>query len=172
LENLISFFVHNPFILIIVVGLLYSMFFRKSPIEKRPGGRPTQSPSNRMPNFGGSPVFAPKPPQGGAPVHRDITGRATGFPPEESPQPVSLPRFDSPTYALPVQSETALRHAQETARPVQRQAPQARQAPKSGQAAAAQIDTKVALTPDDLARAVIWAEIIGQPRARRPYIRR
>ena len=44
MEQLISFVTHNFFVVIIVVGLIYQLFFRKSPLERQ---------RNRMPDFGG-----------------------------------------------------------------------------------------------------------------------
>lgn len=178
MEKLIAFFVQNPFILIIIVGLLYSMFFRKSPLEKRPpgnrpGGRPGTG-SNRMPNFGGSPVFAPKPQQtdAGAPARRPEIGPSYGGLGDPAPQPadgpfppVEIPR--SPSYSLQEQERT------EPVRPEQpRVVPARTPAAAASYAAVAPTDGRAALSADDLRRAVVWAEIIGPPRAKRPYYRR
>lgn len=187
MEKLIAFITHNPFILIIIVGLLYSMFFRKSPIEKPPGNRPGQRPGsgpNRMPNFGGSPVFAPNP-------HRTDTGMPDRQPAprpsfggldDPAPQPAEGPFMHVPAPATSFEAPRApsysLQERTEPAKPEQPRAVPARarltpQAPAELSSVHAPTDgTRVALSADELKRAVVWAEIIGPPRAKRPYYRR
>ena len=171
MEKLISFFTHNPFILIIIVGLLYSMFFRKSPIEKppnRPGSRPGNGP-NRMPNFGGSPVFAPKQQSGmDDPAPQPVFAEGPILQAPAPASPFEMPR--TPSYSLQERTEPSRR---EEARPAPARARWTPQAPEETIVAHAASDRgRIALTPDDLTRAVVWAEVLGPPRAKRPYNRR
>lgn len=186
MEQLISFFMDNPFILFIIIGLLYTMFFRKSPIEKPPGQRQGQGPrqgqrppgqhTNRMPDFGGTPVFAPKPrptsmrreppaaepdygslfePTPQAAMPQDVWKQTPARTPQAtapSAPVVTLPTRPEPTYAA-VTSRADLRPAY------------------AATTSSNQAGTQAALSPDDLAQAVVWAEILGPPRAKRPYRR-
>ncbi len=183
MEKLIAFITHNPFILIIIVGLLYSMFFRKSPIEKPPGQRPGNGP-NRMPNFGGSPVFAPKPQrtETGTPARQPEIRPSFGGLADSAPQPAEDPYMQVPVPAMPDETPLAPSYSlQERTEPVRPEQPRtvsarSRQTPQATAASYAVLTptdgNRANLTSDDLKRAVVWAEIIGPPRAKRPYYRR
>ncbi len=173
MEQLLDFIFSNFYFVLILIGLFYTMFFRKSPLEKpenRPGSRPANRPNRpgragRMPDFGGSPVFPPKPAR-----TREQT------PPEiEQPLPVERrePRAEYgepvpiPEYTLPDEPEpqTGLVQAADLSSRTDRRVQPSAASPaveKSGGGT---------FTRDELTRAVVWAEIIGPPRARRPYRR-
>lgn len=187
MEKLIAFITHNPFILIIIVGLLYSMFFRKSPIEKPPGNRPAGQPGtgpNRMPNFGGSPVFAPKPQRTdtGTTVRQPEIRPSFGGLDNSAPEPAEDPYRQVPVPAMPDEApRTPSYSLQERTEPVRPEQPRtvparSRQTPQTAAASYAALTptdgNRANLTSDDLKRAVVWAEIIGPPRAKRPYYRR
>ena len=187
MEQLISFFTHNPFILIIIAGLLYSMFFRKSPIEKPPGNRPANpaNPANRpatgrMPNFGGSQVFPPKQPhQAGEPARQSAPRPDYGGMPAPAPQPMYGEGPILPMPAMPAASQASpykLRQQAQSAKPEEPRPAVSRHRsavqPSANTAVAKSAGSGTALSPNDLAQAVIWAEIIGPPRAKRPYFRR
>ncbi|MFC5467104.1 hypothetical protein ACFPPD_00105 [Cohnella suwonensis] len=149
MEQLISFVAHNFYFVIIVVGVIYSMFFRKSPLERKP---------NRMPDFGGA--GRPAPQRQRPPAQRPEQTQASRPPaPREQPRPAAAPaRADVPlSQAASVAAVVAPQGPQT--------APQARRAqPRSPAAASSGV-----LSRQDLKRAIVWAEIVGPPRARKPY---
>ncbi|WP_372662898.1 hypothetical protein [Cohnella sp.] len=138
MEQLITFIMDNFFIVVVAVGIIYSLFFRKSPLERNP---------NRMPDFG----------EGGRPGQtapdRQIPPPASIEQPPwmETRQQEGMPaKRNSPIYApAGAQEKAILQRSQQS---------------KTGFGAEA-------LSRDDLSRAVVWAEILGPPRARRPYRR-
>lgn len=147
MEQLISFAMKNFFIVIVIVGIVYQLFFRKSPLEK---------PRNRMPDFGGGHQRPPgSPPQKGVPMR---------IPPakQEQPRPIPQPivveeRVEEKAYAAEPPISPVPRKLRE-ATPVD---PAVATAPQPTQS----------LSREELARAVMWAEILGPPRARRPHRR-
>ncbi|MBW5444887.1 hypothetical protein GE107_02260 [Cohnella sp. CFH 77786] len=223
MEELISFLLKNFYIVIIIVGLIYTMFIRKSPLEKPPANRPASRPGNRMPDFGGSPMFPPKPrSEDGRPADR------RGAQPVERREPRSVERTDprpefreagrpgesketrpdyrvgrpveygdpQPEYGAPSRkSENTNPQPEygEPARPIHRlpaaesdSSAAAGKPSRQGTAAAGLASTaglaavpspaltvidegSDVLTREDLTRAIVWAEILGPPRSRRPF---
>lgn len=185
MEKLIAFVTQNPFILIIIVGLLYSMFFRKSPIEKQPGQRPGSKPGNgpnRMPNFGGSPVFAPKTQRTdvGTPARQPEIRPSFGGLEDSAPQPGGNPYMHVPEPTSSIETPRApsysLQERSDPARPERHRAAPARvslvESAETSHALAVSDGINAGFTSDDFRQAVVWAEIIGPPRAKRPYNRR
>jgi hypothetical protein len=155
-EQVISFLMKNLGIVIIVVGVIYTLFFRKSPLERPP---------NRMPDFGGGGQQRPGQTGGSRPPvaePRSPAPQRSAPPPAPRQQPARIetrqadPKSDQ-------QRPMVLGHAgmDETAL-TRRQRPVV--------PANTRMD-KAVLTRDDLSRAVMWAEILGPPRARRPHRR-
>lgn len=162
MEELISFLLKNFYVVIVIVGLIYSMFFRKSPLEKPPANRPNPRPVNRMPDFGGSPAFPPKPRRAEEPIPVEKPRPSV----QEEPRPQRQTVYRSPEAAAPVSAEPARdRRALEPA-------PAPTPAPALVAAPAMQAEeTQDSRIREDMARAVVWAEILGPPRARRPFRR-
>jgi hypothetical protein len=173
LEQLISFLMSHLGIVIFAVGIIYALFFRKSPLERPP---------NRMPDFGGGGQRRPGQQEGSGtparPASRPVPAE-TQYPTPQSSAPPSASR------PLPERLETR----QLEPKPLQQRPvvivhpvadeevitrrlpiPQARAGSTQFKAAAKRQGTAV-LSRDDLSRAVIWAEILGPPRARRPHRR-
>jgi hypothetical protein len=203
-ERLISFLSHNFYFVIMIVGIIYTMFFRKSPLERPP---------NRMPDFGGEGFPRPR---------RPGETRAAGRPntrPEAEKLPSPRPAVPTETRRQPEWMDTRGPQPR-NAQPEQRQKPQHTETgwppPRVEQPAmsvpmtipelpderSSDIDRRVSqdprvsftepaqlsapprqtehtrethsptdLTQQDLTRAVMWAEILGPPRARRPHRR-
>lgn len=192
MERLIEFLLSNFYYVIIVIGLVYTMFFRKSPLERPPENRPaprpqnpqqrpTARPSDRMPDFGGAPMFPPKPrPAPAQPVERKGPPPVERRAPEverQGPAPVDRrePRPDiaipsQPVYRSPdpIREPSPGRSSDSADFPPIERAP-ASTAPSAAISAAALEDSAPRLSRDDLTRAIVWAEILGPPRARRPY---
>lgn len=164
MEKLISFITSNFYFVILIVGIIYSLFFRKSPLER---------PRNGMPDFGGG---------GGQ--------RRAGRPGGEAPAATPIPRAETPEARFPApqqQTPPPVRRQEQPVR-VQSHSAEPRKAaqpssivsqetvsrstvkPQSAPAAMNRLDV-AGLTRDDLSRAVVWAEILGPPRARRPHSR-
>jgi len=154
LEKLIQFLMSNFYFVIIVIGLVYSLFFRKSPLERKP--------PNRMPDFGGGGQL-PRPQR----------------PPGQAEQPMSRPQQPRPRPAEPAA-------AKQLARPAAIQPSDDYRSELMAQAIAGEPDAisrsadgadggrssgerPADLSGDDLTKAVMWAEILGPPRARRPH---
>lgn len=190
MERLIEFLLNNFYFVIVAVGLIYGMFFRKSPEE---GKRP-----NRMPDFGGGgdrkggPAQTP-PPRPRRPSEASGERRS-------APRPAARTELEEPRYGLPSKpeapapvrtAEPALASSPDVADPwgdaepvraaesgalerslaatrAAHTAPKA--APPDGSVYAAPA-ADLQPTRDDLARAIVWSEILGPPRARKPYRR-
>jgi hypothetical protein len=171
-DKLISFVMSNFYIVVVVIGIIYSLFFRKSSLER---------PRNRMPDFGGSGQQRPG---------RPDESRPTVAPPTRpEPQEVRFPapqRQNPPPVRLETRSAEQRKSPQHSliAAPIvtdvsysgggapERQATISQQTvkPQPVEAAFNRLDAR-GLTREDLSRAVLWAEILGPPRARRPHRR-
>ncbi|RED65717.1 hypothetical protein [Cohnella lupini] len=163
MEQLISFLMHNFYFVIVAVGVIYSLFFRKSPSGRR-------SP-NRMPDFGGGGKRLPRrPDESGAPIP------STSLPESEERPSQALRRQTPPPVARPQQPVRAeTRHLDAIASPlsspiVASAKPRSSAAPTPMSSSLVGSDVR-GLSKEDLTRAVVWAEILGPPRARRPYRR-
>lgn len=143
MEQLIEFLTSNFQFVIVIIGIAYFLFFRKSPLEKQS--------TNRMPDFGGEarrrserPV---QPPQE-ARIEREPEPARRAYFADESPSMASSEEpeeFVSPVLSAAVSKRTNWR--------------------------AAGRETDAVLDKEDLARAVLWSEILGRPRARKPHRR-
>lgn len=169
MEQLISFLLHNFYFVIIVVGIIYSMFFRKSPLERPP---------NRMPDFGGGGQRRPRRPG----EIRPPVAQPSRTEPGDNPFPA--PQRQSPSSA-PQQLQTRVKDSQPNPSPIkvsdvgteesrmdesQRKRIAVVQPAAKGPSRPDR-SRSPALGKEDLASAVLWAEILGPPRARRPYRR-
>jgi hypothetical protein len=190
--GIIGFLLDNLLLLAVAVGLLYALFFRRSPIERPP---------NRMPDFGGGGFPLPGHPERRReprPAGRREPGPApraeTPRPPREMPRPHPEPA--RPVAAPPERPVYVPR----TSAAAQRQAPSAKAAPAPEYDAPLRVPEAPPLPPapaasavaarntrppgaggtsgerpeafgsaEDLRRAFLWAEILGPPRARRPF---
>jgi hypothetical protein len=173
LEQLISFLMSNLGIVIFVIGIIYALFFRKSPLERPP---------NRMPDFGGGGQRRPGQQGGGGtparPASRPVPAEPQFLEPQRSaPQPAPRPQPEwletsepepKPLHQRPVVIVQPGTDEEVVIRPLP--IPQARASSRQPKAVAERQGT-AGLTRDDLSRAVIWAEILGPPRARRPHRR-
>jgi hypothetical protein len=146
-EQLIAFAMDNFFIVAIVLGVIYSMFFRKSPVERKP---------NHMPDIG----------RGGS----TRPGRAEERVPDYSQSSESV----SPESYFSV-SEGQVQQASSSEQPILASGRLSRvQAPSQQPPQPSQVRRgigKSSLNSEDLSRAVMWAEILGPPRAKRPHRR-
>jgi hypothetical protein len=146
-EQLIAFVMDNFFIVAIVLGVIYSMFFRKSPVERKP---------NQMPDFG----------RGGS----TRPGRAEEHVPDYSQSSQSV----SPEPRLSV-SEGQMQQAASSEQPTLASGRLSRvQASNQQPRQPSQLQREMgmnSLNSEDLFRAVMWAEILGPPRAKRPHRR-
>ncbi|WP_256760187.1 hypothetical protein [Cohnella sp. WQ 127256] len=138
MEKLISFITGNFYIVFVIVGIIYSLFFRKSPLEQRP---------NRTPDFGG--------------------GNQQRSRPSAEVEPLSTPVSRSEPLELNEDPYAAHQHDE---LPVVKQRP-ARLVESLQQESKPEEHSSPVFTKNDLTRAVVWAEILGPPRARRPYRR-
>lgn len=133
------------FLIVVAIGILYQLFVRKSPLEKR----------NRMPDFGGGQQRRPgSPPQRGVPM-RIPPGKQEQTRP--TPQPINVDEYIEPRAVASEPRKTPVTTRPEAA-PLE---PSFANAPQTAQS----------LSRDELARAVMWAEILGPPRARKPHRR-
>jgi hypothetical protein len=164
-EQLISFVMDNFYIVIIVLGIVYSLFFRKSPLERPP---------NRMPDFGGGGRPRPDQRPSSADSRSPASERQTSAPvPVEQPEWIETRQQEQ----MPIERGTPI-HAPARADIGYVDDVLARPARSTQEKVIVQQSQKTkmrfgaeALTHDDLSRAVMWAEILGPPRARRPHRR-
>lgn len=195
MERLISFLSNNIIFVIMIVGIIYTMFFRKSPLERPP---------NRMPDFGGEGFPRPRRPGETRPAARPVSRPEAEQIPTSRPAAPTAPRRQPewmetrgprPRTAQPEQPQRTddgwaeARHEQ----PVQRslseeprvtlvEPAQLPEQPRHTDRTAISAqppglddlggsDSGAVLTQENLSRAVMWAEILGPPRARRPHRR-
>lgn len=182
---ILEFLFTNPFLLIILIGTIYTMFFRKSPAEKQPGNRPPNRPAarpnNRMPNFGGSPLMPPKPVQQTQvhreeprPVQQTQVYREEPKPIAQRPQLRVLPGGSASAPNVSVNERLNHAAADEWIDPNYASAVESVRPVKSPVTAVSGVNSTVvpqSLTKNDLARAIVWSEILGPPRAKRPFRR-
>jgi hypothetical protein len=171
LGKLISFLMGNLGIVIFVVGLIYALFFRKSPLE---------GPPNRMPDFGGGGQRRPGQ-QGRSgtparPASRPVPAEPQFPTPQRSaPAPVPPPeRLETrqPEPRLLQQHPVVIVHpGNDEGVVITKPLPVPQTRVSSMQVKATAERQGMALTRDNLSRAVILAEILGPPRARRPHRR-
>ncbi len=148
MEQLVTFLTSNFQFVIVLVGILYFLFFRKSPLEKRP--------PNRMPDFGGEAHRRPERP--GRPQTQAARTRPDSAPKPErgdysQAEPAAfrpLAADETEEYENPIVQDLTTKRSG---------APDANREPRAG------------LQQRDLAKAVVWSEILGRPRARKPYRR-
>jgi hypothetical protein len=193
MEQLLDFLGRYYFLVVIAAGLVYTLFFKKSPLEK--DAKP--KPSSRMPNFGGGGLPGP--------TVRRVPPRATGWPAERSsgsprelggeseagpgadwrelraPEPVAPPAASAELSPGPA-AVPAPAAAGRAAAPAPEAAARAGLAAslaaldRGGPAAPAGSATGGLPAADwsraELARAVVMAEVLGPPRARKPFRRR
>lgn len=139
MEDLISLLTNNFHFVIIAIGIIYSLFFRKSPNERPP---------NRRPDVGGDDRQRSSRPEDEVfPVETAATRSA--------PEELSFPEL-----------RQTVRPETRRGRPVASSAAETSVTDRAGNETAAQ-----GLSATELSRAVLWAEILGPPRARRPYRR-
>jgi len=146
LDELVTFLFKNFQFVIIVIGIVYYLFFRKSPLERR-------SP-NRMPDFGGEMQGNRQQPARPLPASvrpdrpYDPERRSAPAPIDAEPQRVRAPESETNPHTDDAPAEQAHVVRSNTPRAASR-----------------------VLERQDLARAVLWSEILGRPRARKPYRR-
>jgi len=154
LEQLISLLTHNIQFVLVILGILYYLFFRKSPAERRP--------PNRMPDFGENGGNAHRAP--GNPAPRTEESR------ERRPEPRIFRETANPAPEARVyEAVAASPEGPSVAAPGMRRA----QRPPEPYLTA---ETPVAVGTrrpgrEEMAKAVLWSEIIGPPRAKRPFRR-
>ncbi|MBN2983306.1 hypothetical protein [Cohnella algarum] len=188
MDRLIDFVFNNIHFIVIVVGIIYAMFFRKSPLEKNPPGR--------MPDFGGGsgrprqmqpPRPRPQPQQPPRQAREETAGhrpppappleRAPAAVPAEPPrQPAAFPAASEAPRAPERQAEPAAISDALPAKEVLRDRPAAAALKAAASASMAQRQEGVPgnrpeLSREELKRAIVWSEILGQPRSRKAYRR-
>lgn len=141
MEDLISLLTNNFYFVIIAIGIIYSLFFRKSQTER---------PRTRWPDVGG-----------------DGEQRSSRTEQSDSPDDAAT------TQTRPTPVDAPFPELRQTVRSDTRREPSV--AAQAAVAAAAERKESEATSPGlsgtELTRAVMWAEILGPPRARRPYRR-
>ncbi len=158
MDQLVRFVMDNFVLVAIAVGIVYSLFFRKSPLER---------PRNRMPDFGGGNGGQRRPP--GSPPTRGVPMRPR---PEQPARPRETPPAVSSAPPEPASHQSSAAYEA----PAAEAALKPREKPVSAAAAQAAPYATIpsesfgnAPTREDLERAIVWSEILGPPRARRPH---
>jgi hypothetical protein len=175
--KIISFLLENIYWVIVVGGVLFSMFGR-SGAKRR---------TNRMPSFGGGnepnrPAGRQNPEweaedeeldyPGAYPAQRPVSQEpVSSMPPYQPQKPLITSSSLQGSTSEGNRSQTLERAVQAAAsRPSE--PPRARLAAAKPQPAAAAADSRTELaTPkaDELRKAIVWAEILGPPRSKRPF---
>lgn len=159
METIIDFVKGNIYLVVVAAVFLMSMLGKSG---KRPA---------RMPDFGGGQDAAPptvSPPQQQQPRVRPNAPRAAGDPAvmTASPQPYSVPQ------AYREQGFGDREGREGRAGAVDRISASSIRQAKPGQAAKPMPAPGTDIGADELRQAVVWAEILGPPRARSPLGRR
>ncbi len=157
MESLIAFLLDNIFIVIVAAGFLMSLLGKGKQQQQRRVGR--------MPDFGGGPLQG-EPTAWGDRQSDSDSNPAPGY--EQPPQPVYTSTMSQPASGGPGmmtrsnQAAAVSRGTGGTGRSViTSQA--ARSQTSSSSVSLKRVDA------DDLRQAVLWAEILGPPRARKPH---
>ncbi|UVI32136.1 hypothetical protein [Paenibacillus spongiae] len=156
MREIIEFITNNFFVVVVVVGFIFSLF---SKMKKG-------DPNRRMPDFGGGGNAAPNRPRPAA---------------AETPQREEQPRHERPVYTSTFEDDRADHWEYEYETPRADRLP-AKPATVSSMPPAAASSVAGAREQggrslrlsdrDELARAVLMAEILGPPRAKKPFGRR
>lgn len=199
MEQLISFLLSNFHFVIVVLGILF-VLLRKSPLEKKPDGKPGSRPaSGRMPDFGGGGLPRPQRPQ--PQRAQPAAERRPAAPPPvvtlpPRPMAAEAARPEERRERAPASDRQAVYRSPGTPPPVP--VPWAGEGESGGEgpplvsaaARPAREDAAYRLAPrqpaahdetaaaaghrprrSELAQAVVWAEILGPPRSRKPHRR-
>ncbi|PZM67126.1 hypothetical protein [Paenibacillus dendritiformis] len=156
-EKVLRFLLNNPFLAVILIGFVFSIL--------RKGNKP----ANRMPSFGG-----------------DTAGNRPGSEPDErDDEPMLEEERSYPVYAEEERSSQAglpqgyasqgtdsitLEERIAAMKPSVRPASAPRHAESSNKESAAAASPVI--RPEEALKGVLWSEILGPPRAKRPYGRR
>ncbi|MBG9792624.1 hypothetical protein ABD76_09000 [Paenibacillus dendritiformis] len=158
-EKVLRFLLNNPFLAVILIGFVFSIL--------RKGNKP----ANRMPSFGGD-TAANRP--GSEPDDRDdepddMNEKERSYPvymEEERGYQAGLPQGYASQEADSITLEERVAAMKPSVRPPG--APRHADSSKKESAAAAH----AAIRPEEALKGVLWSEILGPPRAKRPYGRR
>lgn len=173
MDNFISFISDNIVFVFIAIGVIYSLFSRKAPTEQK---------TNRMPSFGGDGQQRPQRPQ----VQQPQRTQQQHTQPQRSAQQQSA----RPKPARAEASRTGPSVIQSRSQPesgrrsvlfdeMMQDADQSQTADQkrmeavhSGAAVPRHSAMNAgAVSGDELTKAIVWAEILGPPRAHKPYRR-
>ncbi|WP_138753339.1 hypothetical protein [Paenibacillus sinopodophylli] len=161
--KLIEFLMNNIFIVVIIFGALASVF-GKSGKKKKPG---------RMPDFGGGGVQRPSNQQerGSHEEEQQVPSASSGQTVYRSQSQSRREENDQPAFAAREQELTAeTSQIASVQRVLQRAANNKEKASASAERKyAGQSAISAPSRSEDLKRAVIWAEILGPPRSKRPF---
>lgn len=161
--KIIDFLMNNIFILVIVFGALASLF-GKAGSKKKP---------SQMPDFGGGGLPRMQNPQNSGrevrqerPQHERAEAQPVyqAAPEQKVKQRESVPVRERNDAAA--SQTSALERPAQRAAAVKAKTPDALESPSAKRGALA-----ASLQEDDLRKAVIWAEVLGPPRSKRPYRR-
>lgn len=159
MERIIEFLLDNIILIVIVLGVL-SRLLGGSGSKK--GNRPA-----RMPDFGGGPGDSPAKPANRRARPAEVAGDKRGA---ESAEPVSAQRRPQPALAVerrPADEEPFARTiAGSFSRPA---VAQAQSGKPSKQPSPEASPLKLSTDANELRRAVLWAEVLGPPRSKKPY---
>ncbi|CAG7606110.1 hypothetical protein PAESOLCIP111_00881 [Paenibacillus solanacearum] len=156
--NIIEFILNNWFIVVILYVVATTVLKRakgSGASPQRPGRVPSKG---GMPPFGGGggPSGWPGQPQQGGDRSPSMT-QAAPAPAKAAPAVKPQPAATAKPAAAPAYARIDARQA--------RLLPQQEPAAARGEAT----PTPLAVSPQDALRGVVWAEILGPPRAKRPY---
>ncbi len=171
METLLNFIAANPFVAIILIGLIISLFNKKGKQQGMPPfggdkGQPNGRQPQRVPQQGQRRVNVPAAGSQGAPSHNMPADPALA----EAVRQLALQRQQEEE-GRRRQNELEERRQQEKTR--QREQPVRRTAGERSisTAAASAISSPGERLPrkEEMRRAIVWAEVLGPPRAKRPF---
>lgn len=159
-EKILDFLLHNPFLAVILIGFVFSIL------------RKNNKPANRMPTFGGD-TAGHRPDSEPDEDDDELDNRLE----EERARPVYT-EADRSFPAAGWQQEKAAheRNGITLEERIARMMPPASPAGTPGHAEKSKGESAVpanaAIRPEEALKGVLWSEILGPPRAKRPYGRR
>lgn len=163
MTRILEFLLNNIFIVVIIVGFLASLF-RRAGAEKQPG---------RMPDFGSGGLLRRPAPETDQET-RSEEPRAVqkddspAYRSQDSqPARMSEPRFERPVSGKEVPQNSSMTAVERSVHRAYAQ--KAREGSFASSGNGSNSPAAVKVSSDDLRKAVIWAEVLGQPRAKRPY---
>ncbi|MCM3761506.1 hypothetical protein M3212_11995 [Alkalihalobacillus oceani] len=174
MENLLEFIFNNIFLVLIIIGGIISFLNRlggNQNEQQRQKSRPQQRsgrPQQGQGKIDWREIFQQEEAEPERPRRSTYAG-PDGLG-EEQPRQTAEVQFESPVAEIEEEQRQLKKRYEEARRRQQRAAESARNSQQTPQRANEKLDLQLnRLSNNEAMKAVVWAEVLGQPRARKPH---